>query len=93
MTNVNDFLNANLGDAHGVDVQSAKGIEGIEKLIAMTKQTTPVTQESRPTIDKEQVKAMRFAVDKNSGERRMSIDPAYRAKVEALEAEMYNQTH
>jgi len=93
MTNVNDFLNANLGDAHGVDVQSAKGIEGIEKLIAMTKQTAPVTQESRPTMDKEQVKAMRFAVDKNSGERRMSIDPEYRAKVEKMEAEMYNQTH
>jgi len=93
MTNVNDFLNANLGEAHGVDVQSAKGIEGIEKLIAMTKQTAPATQESRPTMDKEQVKAMRFAVDKNSGERRMSVDPEYRAKVEALELQMYNQSH
>jgi len=90
MINVNDFLNANIGENHNIDTQSAAGIESIEKLIAMTKQTAPATQEARPAIDAEQVKAMRFAIDSNSGARRMSIDPAYRAKVEKLEQEMYN---
>jgi len=93
MANVADFLKANLGEDHSVDAQSAKGIESIEKLIAMSKQTAPAVQEAKPSYDKEQIKAMRFAVDPNSGERKMSIDPAYRAKVEKIEQEMYNQSH
>ena len=91
LTNVNDFLKANVGENHGIDTQSAAGIESIERLIAMTKQSAPAAQAAQaPIVDADKVKAMRFAKDE-FGNRRMSSDPAYRTKVEALEAELYGR--
>jgi len=36
ISNVNDFLKANLGEDHGLDPATAKGIESIEKLINLS---------------------------------------------------------
>ena len=57
----------------------------------MTKQSAPAAQAAQaPIVDADKVKAMRFAKDE-FGNRRMSSDPAYRTKVEALEAELYGR--
>ena len=46
-----------------------------------------LTQEQKQSIDAESVRQMRFAKNEY-GERKMSADPAYRAKVEAMEKEL-----
>lgn len=91
ITNVNDFLRANLGDNHGIDTMSAAGVESIEKLIAMTKQAAPAVASSKPAIDSDTLAQMRFAKDEN-GNRRMATDPEYRARVEALANDFYQNS-
>ena len=91
LTNVQDWAKANLGtdamDAFGSMVTSAKSVEMFEKIMKMNSGTAPA-QVSQPKtmVDKDTIHNMRFAKD-NYGRRKMSSDPAYRAKVEAMEAE------
>jgi hypothetical protein len=85
--NVNDYLNANLGEDHGLDVDSAKGVEALERLISSSKQAAPVSRPTAPSANRDDIREMRFAKDEY-GNRKMSSDPAYRAKIEALEREM-----
>jgi len=75
-------------DTFGAMITSAKGVEMMEGLMKQMQGTAPAPAQQNQTVSKETLSEMRFAIDKNSGERRMSIDPAYRQKVEALEAEM-----
>ena len=92
LTNLSDWARAQVGedmmDTFGGMITSAKGVEMMEGLMKQMQGTAPAPAQQTQTVSKESLNEMRFAVDKNSGERRMSIDPAYRAKVEALEAEM-----
>ena len=92
--NISDWAKANLGEDGEALIKgaadSAKAVEVIEKLIGMTKGTAPAPAQQASKVDGEQLKAMRFATDE-FGNRKMSSDPAYRAKVEALEQEVFTQ--
>lgn len=93
--NASDWVKANFGEDTLNDMNAmfpgARGIETIEKLQKMMQQGGVVSNApTKPSIDGDQIKAMRFAKDE-FGNRRMSVDPAYRAKVEALEAEFYSK--
>jgi len=89
--NVVDWGRANLGEdalsTLGDMITSAKGVEVFEAIAKMS-QGTAAAQVSQPKamMDRDTIKAMRFANDQ-FGQRRMSSDPQYRAKVEAAEAE------
>jgi len=92
LTNLSDWARAQVGedmmDTFGGMITSAKGVEMMEGLMKQMQGTAPAPAQQTQTVSKDTLNEMRFAIDKNSGERRMSIDPAYRAKVEALEADM-----
>ena len=92
LTNLSDWARAQVGeemmDTFGGMITSAKGVEMMEGLMKQMQGTAIAPAQQTQTVNKESLNEMRFAVDKNSGERRMSIDPAYRARVEKLEAEM-----
>lgn len=83
--NAKDWINANLPEF----AESATPMDTllIEKVMKLTKQSTPATQQSAQVVDAEKVKAMRFAKDEN-GNRLMSVDPNYRAKVLAAEEQL-----
>ena len=92
LQNVSDYMKANTG-IDDVALQQindglfgAKGVEVLEALISANKQSTPTTAPVVRTLDKTELKAKRFATNEK-GERLMSIDPEYRRKVEAMEAE------
>ena len=91
ITNKRDWGRANLGEenmeAFNAMVTSAKGVELFEKLSKMS-QGTAAAQVAQPKtmVDRDSIREMRFAMD-NYGERKMSSDPQYRAKVEKMEAE------
>ncbi len=89
--NVIDWGRANLGeeaiDTLNAMVTTAAGVEIFEKISKISQGTSAAVVESpRTVVDRDTVKAMRFAKDE-FGSRRMSSDPQYRAKVEAMEAE------
>lgn len=90
LENVSAYLKANTQiDDEGLQqinegLFGAKGIEVLEQLISSTKQATPTQAPVVQAPDTETIKAMRFAKDEN-GQRKMSVDPAYRQKVENLE--------
>jgi len=88
--NATSWVQANLGE-EGVDVLNnlggAKGIEVVEKIMALAKGVSPTAAPAAVIPDKDKIRAMRFAKDEY-GNRRMSSDPAYRAKVETLEAQL-----
>ena len=90
--NVTDWAKANLGDDYVDSLNAAfpgaKGIEALEKIMKISSVQQPTTKATAPTVDSDQIKAMRFAKDE-FGNRKMSTDPAYRKRVEALEAELY----
>jgi len=92
LQNVSDYMKANtpVDDEALQQINDglfgAKGVEVLEALINANKQTTPTATPPTRSYDKEQLTAMRFAKTEN-GERRMSVDPEYRRRVEALEAE------
>jgi len=92
LTNLSDWARAQVGeemmDTFGGMITSAKGVEMMEGLMKQMQGTSPAPAQQTQTVSKDTLNEMRFAIDKNSGERKMSIDPAYRAKVEALEADM-----
>lgn len=93
VSNAVDWVKANLGAeyAEGLDSvwMGAKSIEAIEKIMKLTSGTAPANVPSQQSVDAEKVKAMRFATNER-GDRLMSIDPEYRAKVLKLEAQLYN---
>ena len=92
LKNIVDYAKATFGEdslgTFDAMIQDAKGVEIIEALIKGSKSEAPAEVKATP-IDADKVKAMRFEVDANSGQRRMSVDPTFRAKVEAAEAQLY----
>jgi len=89
LKNVADWLDANAGDnaeALKSSMTSASAIQGMEAIIKQLQGTAPAQVSAQPSVDRDSLRAMRFAKDE-FGARRMSSDPQYRAKVEALEAE------
>jgi len=93
LTNLSDWARAQVGeemmDTFGAMITSAKGVEMMEGLMKQMHGTAPAPAQQTQTVSKDTLNEMRFAIDKNSGERRMSVDPEYRKQVEALEAEIY----
>lgn len=91
LANVRDYLTANLGEdatkALAKNMNDAESIIALEKLISGTKGSQPAPVQQTTTLSKEKVEAMRFAVDEN-GDRRMSVDPAYRQQVMNAEAKL-----
>lgn len=92
--NAADWVRANLGEEAVAAIDSmwvgAQGIETIEKIMKMANSgATPANVNVAPALDADKVKAMRFAEDE-FGNRRMSTDPSYRAKVLAAEAQLLN---
>jgi len=91
LTNVQDWAKANLG-ADAMDtfqgmVNSAASVEMFENIMKMSSGTAPAqVATSKTVVDHDTITNMRFAKD-NFGRRKMSTDSAYRAKVEAMEAE------
>lgn len=59
----------------------------LETMMKKMQGVTPATAKAQTTVDQDTLRKMRFALD-DYGNRRMSSDPAYRARVESLEAEM-----
>lgn len=91
LTNISDWARANLGednmDVFSEMVTSAKGVELFEKLSKMSQGTqAAAVAQPKTMVDRDTVREMRFANDAN-GNRRMSTDPQYRAKVEKMEKE------
>jgi hypothetical protein len=67
----------------------AKGIEAVEKLMKTSSESAIANIPAAPAVTADEIAEMRFAVDKRTGERKMSVDAKYRDKVEALEAKLY----
>jgi len=93
LNNVEDWAKANIGDDYmetlNSMVSTAQGVEVFEKIMKLSNGTgSAQVAQPRTVVDREVVKGMRFAMDEHSGQRMMSIDPAYRAKVENMEAEL-----
>ena len=91
LTNISDWARANLGegnmDSFNGMITSAAGVEMFEKIAKMSQGTAAAAvAQPKTMVDRDTVKAMRFAEDQY-GSRRMASDPQYRAKVEAMEAE------
>ncbi len=95
LTNISDWARATFGeesmDTFNGMITSAKGVELFENAMKTMQGTAPAPAQAPQAVSKESLNEMRFAVDKNSGERRMSIDPAYRARVEQLEREAFER--
>lgn len=89
LKNVKDWAIANNADEATFNsmMSSAKAVEFMEKVMKGSMGTTPTNAPSAPTIDKDTLRQMRFAKDEY-GNRKMSSDPSYRAKVEALEQQL-----
>lgn len=91
--NINDWTKANLSEAEQNVINSmstsAEAVQLVEKFIAMSK-PQGVAQDhqvqTRPNYDADKIHEMRYAKDAN-GNRKMSTDSEYRAKVLALEAQ------
>ena len=88
-----NWLVANLGEdgakAVAPALTTAESVVALEKLIAMTKAPAPANAPAQ-TVSKEKVEQMRFATNEH-GERLMSIDPEYRARVLKLERQLYGE--
>ena len=91
LENLTDWAKANIGEDYIQEfkgmITSAKGVEMMEKLMKTSQGTAVAQAPSKPAVDADTVRQMRFAKDE-FGNRKMSTDPKYRAKVEALEAEI-----
>lgn len=90
LQNAQDFIKANFGEQYG-EIVAPDGVEFVEMIMDKMKQPAPAKQTSTAIVDKDQIQAMRFAKDEH-GNRRMSVDPDYRKKVEAAEAEFYGRS-
>lgn len=93
LQNVTDWAKANFGEDAigplGDMLTSAEGVKLFEKIIKASQGTAPAPSQPAQKVDAEQIRQMRFAKDEY-GNRRMSSDPAYRAKVIALEQQLYS---
>lgn len=93
LQNVTDWAKANFGEDAigplGDMLTSAEGVKLFEKIIKASQGTAPAPSQPAQKLDAEQIRQMRFAKDEY-GNRRMSSDPAYRAKVIALEEQLHS---
>lgn len=91
ITNVSDWVKANVGpeavNTLGGMLTSAESVKLFETIIKNSQGTAPAQVPAAKSIDRETLNAMRFAKDE-FGNRKMSSDPAYRAKVLAFEEQI-----
>lgn len=91
INNVSDWVKANVG-ADGVKtlgdmLVSAESVKLFEAIIKNSQGTAPAQAPAAKVVDRDTLNQMRFAKDE-FGNRRMSSDPAYRAKIIALEEQL-----
>ena len=92
--NLNAWANANLPEdmVEGFQsmVNSAASVQALEKLVSMTRNAPVNPNEDQATggLTEEEVNKLVFEKDQY-GNRRMATDPAFRKKVEAMQAKLY----
>lgn len=91
INNVSDWVKANVG-ADGIKtlenmLVSAESVKLFETIIKNSQGTAPAQAPAAKVVDRDTLNQMRFAKDE-FGNRRMSSDPAYRAKIIALEEQL-----
>ena len=92
LNNIRDYATANLGEG-AIDtldgmLTTAAHVEMFERMMQgqHSKATPAEVKSAAPNAEK--VKQMRYAMDENSGQRRMSIDPKYAALVRSEEGKL-----
>ncbi len=94
--NIRDFAMANLGGEEGFEtidgmISDAKDVEMFETMMKRMSSTGTAPAEIKASAkSNDTVREMRYAMDANSGQRRMSVDPQYAALVRAEEAKLNN---
>ncbi len=82
--NASDWAKANLGqefsDALNDQFIGAMSIQAVEKMMELSKSSTPVTKTPSTEVDKDALDKMQFEEMKD-GKRRYEIDPEFREKV------------
>lgn len=85
---ISDWANANM-DAEGVAglleaTQTAGAVKAVEAIIAKTRSASVAAAEAVPaaSVTESDVQAMQFEVDKHSGQRRTTVDPAFKKEYE-----------
>ena len=92
--NLNAWANANLPEDMIEGFQgmanSAASVQALEKLVSMTRNAPVNPEEGQAAggVTEEEVNKLVFEKDQY-GNRRMAIDPAFRRKVEAMQAKLY----
>lgn len=91
INNVSDWVKANVGPDSIKALEnmlvSAESVKLFETIIKNSQGTAPAQAPAAKSVDRDTLNQMRFAKDE-FGNRRMSSDPAYRAKVIALEEQL-----
>lgn len=89
--NASDWTLANLGQEAADSINQlwggAKGIETIEKIMKLSQGVAPTATPAQTAPSAEKVQQMRFAKNEH-GDRLMSVDPKYAAKVRELESQL-----
>ena len=90
LTNLQDWARANGGDEAVFKsmINSAEAVKFMESVMKGSQGTMQAAVPQAPAPAADEVRAMRFAKDEY-GNRKMSSDPSYRAKVEDLEAQLF----
>lgn len=92
--NLNKWGKANLSDELYNGFQematSANAVRAMEKLVSMTRNApiTPDTAQAQPGVTEEELLKMQFEKDEY-GNRRLSVDPAFRAKFDKLKQQVW----
>ena len=90
--NVTDWLTASVGqdaaEALNTAFPGAKGIEALEKLQGLTKNSAPATATPAPAVDKEKLDFMQFQEKDAHGNRRYASDPTFRSKVQKMREQL-----
>lgn len=91
INNVSDWVKANVGPDSIKALEnmlvSAESVKLFETIIKNSQGTAPAQAPAAKTVDRDTLNQMRFAKDE-FGNRRMSSDPIYRAKVISLEEQI-----
>lgn len=90
--NVTDWVKASVGaeaaEALNAAFPGAAGIEALEKLQGLTKNSAPAQVSTAPAVDKDKLDFMQFQETDAHGNRRYATDPAFRNKVQQMRAEI-----
>ena len=92
INNLSDWVIAQGGDqdTFAAMMGSAKSVELMEQIMKGSQGVTPAATPAAKVYDRDSLNAMRFEKTA-SGDRRMSVDPEFRKRVEGLEREAHGR--